>query len=192
MHERNFMSYLPDITEIKRLRKKLDISQDKLARKCGLTQSTISRIEKGEIDPPYTKIKNIFEFLEQERIKRQTSKRRAIDVMSKNPISLNSKSSIKDAVELMNKYNISQLPLIDNGQNMGSITSKKIQKTIIDNPELINAEVDIIKQLPFPEIEKNWDIKDISNLLSNYSAILVKENNEYIGIITDADFLKFT
>ena len=56
----------------------------------------------------------------------------------------------------------------------------------------ITSHIDLAKDLPFPEIEKNWDIKDISNLLSNYSAILVKEYGEYIGIITDADFLKFT
>ena len=84
------------------------------------------------------------------------------------------------------------IPILENGQNLGSITAKKIQKTIIDNPNLINAKVDIIKELPFPEIEKDWDVKDISNLLTNYSAVLVKEYSEYIGIITDADLLKFT
>ena len=49
-----------------------------------------------------------------------------------------------------------------------------------------------IIELPFPEVEKNWNAKDISNLLIKYSAVLVKENNKFIGIITDADFLKLT
>ena len=57
---------------------------------------------------------------------------------------------------------------------------------------MINSEIDLIKELPFPEVEKNWDIKDISNLLSNYNAVLVKEFGNYIGIITDADLLKYT
>jgi len=70
--------------------------------------------------------------------------------------------------------------------------NKKIQKSIIDRSELINAEVDLIKELPFPEIEENWDIKDVSNLLTNYSAVLVKKNNKYIGIITDADLLQIS
>ena len=54
----------------------------------------------------------------------------------------------------------------------------------------LNYEINLVKQLTFPEIEKDWDIKDISNLLTNYSAILVKEFGQYIGIITDADLLK--
>ena len=112
--------------------------------------------------------------------------------MTTNLITINSTSTIKEAVELMNKYNISQLPIIDDSRNVGSITSKKIQKSIVDNPELINAEIDFIKELPFPEVEKNWSIKDISNLLLNYPAVLVREYNKYIGIITDADLLKFT
>ena len=90
----------------------------------------------------------------------------------------------------MNKHNISQLPIINKKQNLGSITAKKIQKVITDHPDMINAMIDVIKELPFPEIEKDWDIKRISNLLTNYSAVLVKENGEYTGIITDADLLK--
>ena len=112
--------------------------------------------------------------------------------MSKNLLMINSKSSIKDAINLMNEYNISQVPIIQNGQNLGSLTSKKIQKVITDNPELINADVSTIKELPFPEIEKTWSVKEISNLLINYSAVLVRDRNDYIGIITDSDLLKQT
>ena len=184
------MKILPELKEIKYLRKKLDISQQFLAKVINVKQSTISRIENDEIDPPYSKVKKLFEFLEHEKITRKKTEKKAEDIMTKAPISIIDKSSIKNAVELMNKYNISQLPIIADDKNLGSITAKKIQKVVTENPELINAEVDLIKELPFPEIEKAWDIKDISNLLTNYPAILVKEHRKYIGIITDADLLK--
>jgi predicted transcriptional regulator len=184
------MKLLPDLKEIKELRKRLDISQEILGKIINANQSTISRIESGKADPSYSKVKKIFEFLEHERMIREKTKRKAVDIMSKNPITISPKSTIKKAVELMHKYNISQLPIIIDDRNLGSITSKKIQKVITDNYELINAEVDLIKELPFPEIEKDWDIKDISNLLSNYPAVLVKEHEQYIGIIADADLLK--
>lgn len=185
------MPILPELIEIKSLRRKLGINQKQFEEDLEIPQSTLSRIENGVGNPSYLTVKKIFDYLERKRSDRRLD-REASNIMSENIISINSNSTIKSAVELMNKHKISQLPIIDGTQNLGSITAKKIQKTIIDNPELINAKIDIIKQLPFPEIEKDWDIKDISNLLSNYSAILVKENNEYIGIITDADFLKFT
>lgn len=142
------------------------------------------------MDPPYSKVKKIFEFLEQERIKKNNIYKTAKEIMTKQIISISSHSSIKDTIELMNKHDLSQVPIIDADQNLGSLTAKKIQKFIADHPDLKNVNVLDLKQLPFPEIEKDWSIKAISNLLSNYPAILVKEYNRFVGIITDADFLK--
>ncbi|MHA1491213.1 MAG: CBS domain-containing protein [Promethearchaeota archaeon] len=184
------MIKLPDLKEIRNLRKKLNISQENLGEKLGITQSTISRIENGTMDPPYSKVKKIFEFLNRERMKKDKIQKKAKDIMTRKIISINPRSSIKEAVNLMNENKLSQLPIIEKGKNIGSITAKIIQKYITDNPDLINIEIDNVKELPFPEIMKNWDIKDISNILTNYSAVLVKEYNKYIGIITDADFLQ--
>ena len=184
------MKIFPELLEIKRLRNKLDISQENLAHQVGLTQSTITRIEKGEVDPPYSKVKKIFEYLESEKLKRKELKKKAETIMTRQIKLISPSTKIKKAIELMNEYNISQLPILDANKNVGSISSKKIQKIIIESPDLLNAHVDIVKELPFPEVKKDWDIKDISNLLLNYSAILVKEFGEYIGIITNADLLK--
>jgi len=187
------MAILPELSDIKSLRKSLNLSQKELGRILNIPQSTISRIENGTIDPPYSKFKKIYEYLEKERLKRKQTETIAADIMTTKIYSVHSNSTIKDAVELMNKYNISQIPIFDNsGQNIGSLTAKKIQKLIIENPELINANVKIIKELAFPEVDKNWSVKDISNLLVNYPAVLVKDGDEFIGIITDSDFLKLT
>ncbi|MFX0146274.1 MAG: CBS domain-containing protein [Candidatus Hodarchaeota archaeon] len=175
---------------MKYLRKSLNFSQKELGERLGIPQSTISRIENGSMDPPYSKFKIIYEFLENETMRKSQAEMIAKDIMTKNIISIKPKSSIKEAIELMYENGISQLPIIENGQNLGSITSKKIQKEITDNPELINMDIFLIKELPFPEVEVNWNAKDISNLLVNYPAILVKKNDKYIGIITDSDFLK--
>lgn len=187
------MKNLPPLSEIKRLRKKLNISQKDLALELKLTQSTISRIESSLIDPPYTKFKMIYEYLEKERSKRRKSKRYAKDIMTHDIKLIKPESSIREAVELMNNNGISQLPIIENKYNYGSLTSKKIQKSITDNPKILGADVSLIKELPFPEINENWNVKDISNLLIRYSAILVKDDqHNFVGIITDADFLKLT
>jgi len=185
------MPFLPDLKEIKRLRRKLGISQSKLALELKIPQANISRIENSKGNPSYLTVKKIFNHLEHEGLNRKKTKKIAENIMTRKIISINSMSSIKDAVDLMNKHNLSQIPIIDESQNIGCITSKKIQKIIIDNPAMINSTIEIIKELPFPEIEENWDIKDVSNLLTNYSAVLVKKNNIYSESITDADLLKF-
>ncbi len=186
------MEILPSLDDIKRLRKKLNISQKELGDALNIPQSTISRIENRSIDPPYSKFKRIYEHLENERKIREKSKKHAEDIMTRKIQSIKSGSTIREAVDLMNDHEISQLPIIENNQNLGSISSKKIQKSIMDNPELINMDVSLIKELPFPEIDRKWNVKDISDLLLKYSAVLVKKNNIYIGIITDSDFLKLS
>jgi len=184
---------IPNLSEIKRLRIKLNLSQGELGKLCDISQSVLSKIENGFLDPPFSKAKRIFEILESQmeilEIK-ERSTRKAINIMTKNVISLNSGSKVKDAVNLMSKYEISQLPIIDDDKNLGSITARKIQKLITDNPEIKNVNIKLVRELPFPEIQQNWNIKDISDLLSKYPAILVKDFDEFIGIITNADFFK--
>jgi len=185
------MEILPSLDRIKNLRKKLGITQKDLGTKLEIPQSTISRIEKGTIDPPYSKIKRIFEYLENERKIREESKKHAEDIMTRNIIFIKPSSTIMEAVDLMNKYEISQLPILENQQNLGSLTSKKIQKYLTDSPKLLNVEVSLIKELPFPEIDKKWNVRDISNLLVKYPAVLVKDiTHKFVGIITDSDLLK--
>ncbi len=186
------MEVLPDPLEIKTLRKSLNISQKELGEKLNISQSTISRIENGTMDPPYSKFKQIYEFLENERISRKRSIKHAVDILTPEIIFINPHSTVKEAVELMTKYNISQIPIIESNHNYGSITAKKIQGYITDDPIILNLKVTDIKELPFPEVEKNWNVKDISNLLINYPAVLVKEDKKFIGIITDSNFLKLT
>jgi len=187
------MENFPSLNEIKSLRKELNISQKELGLLCGIPQSTISRIENDTIDPPYSKVKKLFKQLQNERIARTKSKKHAKDIMTRTIISIKPGSSIRDVVELMNKHGYSQLPLLSNNDNFGSITSKKIQKYITDNSTMLGADVSLIKELPFPEVEENWNVKDISDLLVKYSAVLVKdEKHNIVGIITDADFLKLS
>ncbi|MHA1272793.1 MAG: CBS domain-containing protein [Promethearchaeota archaeon] len=184
------MPILPNLQEIKTLRKRLNISQIKMAEDLKIPQATISRIENGKGNPSYQTVKKIFDYLELEMKNKKKIKQIAKDIMTKNIIFINSGASVKETIKLMSKYNVSQLPILDENKNVGSITAKRIQKLIAESPELINAEIELIKELPFPEIEKNWEIKDISTLLTRYPALLVKEYDKYIGIITDSDLFK--
>ena len=150
------MPILPDLKEIKNIRRKLNLTQEDIEDALNIPQATISRIENGQGNPSYFTVKSIFNYLEHEGLRRKKGGQKAEDIMTTEIISINRNSSIKSAVNLMNEHDLSQLPIFENGQNIGSLTAKKIQKSITDNPELINASIDIIRELPFPEIEKKW------------------------------------
>ena len=190
MHKISIINMLPDIAEIKILRKKLNISQKQLAEICGLSQSTISRIENELIDPTYRKFKKLYSCLINEERRKKESIEKIDNIMTKDIISIESDTKLNEAISLMNKYNVSQLPIIEDNRNLGSITSRKAQKLIMENSDLLNIKISDVKELPFPEVNRNWSLKDVSDLLIKYSAVLVRDFDKYIGIITDADFLK--
>ena len=52
-----------EIEEIRRRRKKLGITQKKLAELVGVSQPLIARIESGDVDPKFSLIKRIFDVL---------------------------------------------------------------------------------------------------------------------------------
>lgn len=183
---------LPELSEIKSLRKSLNISQKELGDMLNIPQSTISRIENGSMDPPYSKVKKLYTYLQKELAKSKESAIKAENIMTEKIYSISSNSTVKQAIEIMNQHKISQIPIFDDNKNMGSLTAKKIQKLLTEGHYILNMKVIDVKELPFPEVERNWSTKEISNLLLTYPAVLVKNLNNYIGIVTDADFLKLT
>ena len=55
---------LPSLEEVAKKRKILGLTQQKLARLAGVSQSLIAKLESQKIDPSYTKVKGIFDALE--------------------------------------------------------------------------------------------------------------------------------
>ena len=62
------MPFLPDLKELKYLRRKLEVTQKELSGAIGIPQATISRIESGKGNPTYSTVKKIFEYLENKRL----------------------------------------------------------------------------------------------------------------------------
>ncbi|MEM2427846.1 MAG: helix-turn-helix domain-containing protein, partial [Candidatus Bathyarchaeia archaeon] len=66
------MSYgIPSGETIRRLRKAVRLTQKELAEKAGLSQSLISRIERGNVDPRLSTIKRIMHVIENASVKEE-------------------------------------------------------------------------------------------------------------------------
>src|SRR5207245_11049443 len=68
---------MPDLEEIPRLRKALGLTQTSLARLSNVSQSTIVRIERKQINPSYDVVRRVYGSL-QTAVKRQ-AKRALVD-----------------------------------------------------------------------------------------------------------------
>ncbi len=179
---------LPEIEEIKRRRKKLGISQKKLAELVGVSQPLIARIESGDIDPKLSLVKKIFKVLEEIEGKAMDARK----IMHSPVISVKPNDPIKKAVKEMMKHGISQMPVVDRGKVVGSITESSIVKAVIEmGAGAENLAVKDIMEEPFPTVSPNESLNTISKLLLENQALLVVEGGKVIGIITKHDVMKF-
>lgn len=97
---------------------------------------------------------------------------------------------VKDAIALMNGKSVSQIPVMDNGHVIGSITDNKLLSKIIENPDLKDAAVtDVMEDsMKFVALDSTLDV--LSSMVDKEKAVLVRDENHHIHIITKHDILE--
>jgi len=181
---------LPSIDEVSKKRRITGLTQQKLARLAGVSQSLIAKLESQKIDPSYTKVKAIFDALE--RLQTETEIR-AAEVLQNHIIGIQKSDPVSKAVQMMAEYGYSQLPVFDEEHSVGSISEKTIIGKVSagkDLSELSKLPVGDVMEEAFPQVGEDAPLPLISNLLQVYSAVLISTKGKVVGIVTKADLLK--
>lgn len=172
-----------ELEEIKKIRKKLELTQTELAGRAGVSQSLIAKIESGRIDPTYTKTKKIFAALSDLEKKEEI---KAEQLMASKIVSVAPYDSIKDSIGKMKKFQISQMPVIENNQLIGLVSESTILDSVLNSKG--DKVKDIMQEAP-PIVSKNTSIQVVSSLLKHFPMVLVSEEGKLVGLITKADLL---
>ena len=167
-----------ELSEIKKIRKNLGLTQAELSKRSGVSQSLIAKIESGKIDPTFTKTKKIFQTLSDMEKKEEI---KAEELMNKKIISVASNEDIKSAISKLKKFNISQVPVIDDHQVIGLISESTLLDSLMDKK---GKTVEDIMDESTPTISKTASIPIISILLHHYPMVLVSESGKLFGLIT--------
>jgi predicted transcriptional regulator len=179
----------PELSSIKSRRQKIGIKQNELALKAEVSQSMIAKIESNRLIPSYDIAKRIFLSLESlEHSKERTCK----DIMTRQFISLQANKKVKEAIELMKKHNISQIPVFEGKRNLGSISESGIYGKLTDGTNkksLFESHIKDYLEPPFPTIADSTPLSVALPLLKTTSALLLTDNKKIIGIITKSNVL---
>jgi len=109
----------------------------------------------------------------------------------KNLIYLQAKDKVRDAIEVLNANGFSQLPVIENGQSVGSIREAKVMASLVDNHELLDATVEEVMGASFPCLDEKSDMHLVKKQLTESPAILVMEFGRIIDIVTRYDIIEY-
>ncbi len=166
----------------------LGLTQSDLARRAGVSQPLIARIESGDVDPRLSTLRKIvtaFEKLEQETIL-------ARDIMHDIVIYVTPYDSLEYAVELMEKHGFSQMPVIDHGVPVGSISEDMIIRSMVENKasDMSRMKISDLMGDSLPTVSLNTELDFISHLLERHSAVLVLEKGMAMGFVTKHDVIK--
>lgn len=181
---------LPTNEDLRQLRLQKGLSQAQLAKKAGVSQPLIARIENGTINPPLLTVKRILEVLYEENPRDIIM---AKDIAIRSVIIVRSSALISDVIETMGRKGVSQVPVCDDeGNVVGGLTEKKLTEVLIaSGKDAMNAPVDSIMEAKFPEVSKNATIQDIQEKLLEGPAVVVMDGNTIYGILTKTDLLHY-
>lgn len=100
--------------------------------------------------------------------------------------------TVRQALALMEKYNVSQIPVIENGDQKGSLSEGTLLNRVLAEPEALDKPLAGYLEAPFPAIEEDASMKAvIGHLTGGQSALLVKRGNQFVGILTKFDVLHY-
>lgn len=122
-------------------------------------------------------------------------KARALDLIKnhkdKTLVSVHENHSISEAIAVLTKFNISQVPVKnEEGHFVGSINDTELYAALIKNPKIGEDKVSTVMGKAYPFVEANSTIEDVSKLIDkNNRAVLIKDAAGISHIITIHDVI---
>lgn len=105
-------------------------------------------------------------------------------------ISINLKATVKEAIEIMRKDGISQLPVVGGNTYVGSLSEIALMQGIFERTINLTDPIEKIMNKPFNEIDENTEAEGAFREFALGSpAIIVTRNKKPIGLLTRIDLL---
>ncbi len=96
----------------------------------------------------------------------------------------------RQALNLMETFDISQLPIVEDGTCVGSLTEGDLMAQAIAQPSVLDRQVREIMETPYPIVDADLTMEKLSELLSRDTpAVLVRRGTALAGIVTRYDVL---
>jgi cystathionine beta-synthase len=107
-------------------------------------------------------------------------------------ISINTDQKMGEALELMRQHDISQMPVVDKDEIVGSLTESNLLNYLLDNPtENGQATVHNIMGEAFPMVDEDIKLSQLRMFINKkINAVLVKDKAGKMHIVTQYDILQ--
>ena len=106
-------------------------------------------------------------------------------------VSVGPATTVRETLGLIGEYNISQIPVLAEGDCVGSISEATLMAKVIEDPKVVDETVDRHMEAPFPVVESGAAVESLTKWLTRGNpAVLVRRNGSIVGIVTRFDVLQ--
>ena len=125
----------------------------------------------------------------------EIKKPKAVDLISSHKnqklVTVDSSATVNDALSLMNKFGISQIPVTNGDKFVGSLNDNYLFAKLIESSDVKNKSVETVMQAAFPFVEAETPIDAVSKLITrDNNAVLMKDLAGNTHIITKHDVIQ--
>ena len=100
--------------------------------------------------------------------------------------------TVRQAIRLMHLHDVSQLPVMENGNCVGSVSDWSLSTKSLEDTKMLDVTVSQVMDPPFPIVDDQQSADSVAKLLSKSNpAVLVRTNGKLTGIVTRSDLLAY-
>ena len=107
-------------------------------------------------------------------------------------VSVSPADKLAAAARLMQEYNISQIPVIEGDDILGSLNEASLMQLLYSGVDFERQEAGTVMGKSIPSLDENTDSSEAYRiLLSGETGVIVKRNGKPAGLITRADLVNY-
>jgi cystathionine beta-synthase len=101
-------------------------------------------------------------------------------------------ATVRQALRLMSLHDVSQLPVMDGDDCVGSVSEGSMSARALEDTKLLDATVSDVMDPPFPVVDGAQQLDSVVKLLNKANpAVLVRQSGRIAAIVTRSDVLHF-
>jgi len=107
-------------------------------------------------------------------------------------VSVTGGQTVRQALRLMHLHDVSQLPVMDGSNCVGSVSDWSLSARSLEDTKLLDVTLSEVMDAPFPVVDDQQTAESVAKLLSKSNpAVLVRTNGKVTGIVTRSDLLTY-
>ena len=107
-------------------------------------------------------------------------------------VSVTPGATVRQALRLMALHDVSQLPVMDGANCVGSVSDWSLSAKSLDDTKVLDATVSQVMDGPFPIVDIDQPVDSVAKLLSKSNpAVLVRSKGLVQAIVTRSDMLNY-